>query len=97
MLYCWTLGRVVPNVSRFPEINFASKCTDVRTERDGTGAGVDVLLEGLGNANSKQIVERLREKKVFVGAIRRDDISEGAIVLVTNDKVEELEVGNKYL
>jgi hypothetical protein len=93
--YCWIHGGVVPNGSQYPEIEFASKCVVTPNEMDYVG--VDVLLKGLGNGNSRDIERRIKSKRIFVGAPH--DVMPSAIVLVTakNDQVEGLKAGNKYL
>ena len=98
LVYCWGFGSLPPNMSQYPEINFASRCSSCFDE-DDTGMGG--MLKGLGNATSADIEKRIKGKTVYVGATTppgamRSDVA-GMIVLATTGKLQDLRARKKYL
>ena len=84
--YCWFKGAATPNMSLYPEINFAAKCRD-----DEFGMGC--MLKGLGNSNSKEVEKQIAKMHVFVG----EHPSGNEVVLTTKRIGYSLEAGKKYL
>ena len=61
--YCGLTG-VGPNLSLFPEFDFATK-VDV-------SEGMPELLAGMGNATNSEIKERIKGEMVYVGSVLAD-------------------------
>jgi hypothetical protein len=61
-----------PNSSFFPEIDFVSKCVELKSER--TASSVSQLLYPLSNANSGGIRNRIRQTRLFVGVGDEDHV-----------------------
>ena len=98
LAYCWGFGGVVANMSQFAEIDFASKC--VEGVSAGKDLGMSAMLYGLGNTATAEVKEGIREKTIFLGALRSDVMFpsvEGRVVLSTTDEVDELTERRKYL
>ena len=72
LLFCWNFGGVSPNVSQYPEVDFASKCSACPSESQESGTGV--LLKKLRNANSEFIEDQIKENVIFIKEIEFDDI-----------------------
>jgi len=90
-IYFWLKGGLVPNQSQFAEVDFASKCQEVL--KDGQ---MSLVLRGLSNAESGEIIQRVKGKEVYVGAVSRGGgIDE--IVLATNECVSRLQSRRRYL
>jgi hypothetical protein len=96
---------VTPNLSDFPEIDFGSKVAALSSEGvEGNATGV--LLKRLGNGRSCDIVERVKEKRMYVGVsgqTRADDEDEdiikdvaGTVGLFTSKPEQRLQVAKKY-
>lgn len=98
LVYCWVIGENTPNISQYPEFDFASKCK-ASSGMDETGMAI--VLEGLGNSNSTDIENRIQGTNIFVRAARPDYDElcnfEGRVVLATNGKLEKLKAKKKYL
>jgi hypothetical protein len=98
LVYCWVIGDHAPNISQYPEIDFASKCK-ASSSMDETGMAI--VLRGLGNSNSTDVENRIQGTSIFVRAERPDYDEpcnlEGRVVLATNDKLEKLKAKKKYL
>ncbi len=91
IVYCWVFGALAPNLSLFPEIDFASKS-------GAAGNGMDTMLRGLGNANSKNVENRIKGTTVYIGAARTDTENEDMVLLSTKGlKVETLQARRKYM
>lgn len=63
LVYCGLTG-VGPNLSPFPEFDFATK-VDV-------SEGMPELLAGMGNAMGSEIEERIKGEMVYVGSVPAD-------------------------
>jgi len=91
--WCATRPRLAPNMSLFPEIDFASKC--VINDGGMQGSEVGALLRGLGNASSREITKQILGRSLFVGAMPKKGLAR--IVLTTEPCVDKLEAKKKYL
>lgn len=78
-----------PNISFFPELDFAAKTISV------SSGGAPVELVGLGNGTSKDFKKRIQGKVLFVGASGSQGSSRA--VIGTNPDLRELNVGVKYM
>ena len=88
LTYCWVYAPLTPNVSAFPEINFAAKLDD----------GMRVLLRGLGNANSRDVDKKLRGTTIRVGEIgRSEDERQTSAIILSTEKLDRLKSGRSYL
>lgn len=81
LLYCSIFGGLPPNLSEYPEVDFASK-----------SVGTDALLKGLGNAGTKDIILRFKGKRIVVG----EAVDNNRVVMATEGPVQSLRKGNKY-
>jgi len=88
-LYCLISGGLPPNVSEYPEVDFASKIVSVSGQPE-TGGGLETLLKGLGNAKTGDLIPRFRDQKLFVGE------DKNRVVLVSDTKPGALISGHKY-
>ena len=92
--YFWFRGRITPNTSAYPEVDFATKC------KEGEHGMAD-LLKGLGNANNINIEKRMSGKRVFVSGVKGVDENNNddnaMIVLTTSNTGDELQMKRKYL
>jgi len=88
-LYCLISGGLPPNVSDYPEVDFASKIVSHSRQPETTG-GLETLLKGLGNAKTGDLILRFRDKKIFIG----EDANR--VVLVSDTKRRALISGHKY-
>jgi hypothetical protein len=84
----------VPNSSYFPEVDFASKC--VESNVPGQSSTVGSLLCPLGNANSHDVKDQLRETRFFVGGTTGGSDSPQHIAIATDKGVEPLVKGSRY-
>jgi hypothetical protein len=94
MSYCWIARSVAPNFSQYPEIDFASKCISVSD--DNSDKGMDFLLRGLGNANSKAVETRIKKEMIFIRATVQTSGSDGAVVFARSDVFRTLEGRKRY-
>jgi hypothetical protein len=84
--YCWSRRSLAPNVSCFPEVDFATKYA----------VGTPYLFQGLGNACSRDI-EHIVGRQIFVGATKDRDKYSAHIVLSVDRDMDSLVAGKKYL
>ncbi len=96
-IYCLMATYLAPNISEYPEIDFASK--SIRTAVvNGTGNDMVDVLEGLGNANSSDIEEKVKGKRFFVRAAKPAGSDLERVVFTTNDDgLDFLNPGRRYL
>lgn len=66
LFYCLLCKSLVPNISDFPEIDFAAKA--LSGTNDVEDGDMNLILERLGNARTTDIGERLKGKSMLVGA-----------------------------
>jgi hypothetical protein len=67
LAYCWLWSaRLAPNVSDFPEMDFASKTLSVSTD-EGAKSEMTTVLGGLGNAQTCDVIERIGGEWIMVG------------------------------
>lgn len=87
----------IPNSSQFPEIDFASKCFQSRSNISSRPSPIHELLFPLGNANSRDVRKRLRDTLFFVGAGDggRDSIQH--VMLTTQEPSEGVAKGERYI
>lgn len=81
----------IPNSSFFPEVDFASKCVDLTSER--ANSSISQLLYSLSNANSGHIRSRIRQTRLFVG-VRESE--EGHVEINTNGQLGRMTEGHIY-
>ena len=96
-IYCLMATYLAPNISEYPEIDFASK--SIRTAVvNGAGNDMADVLEGLGNANSSDIEEKVKGKRFFVRAAKPAGSDLERVVFTTNDDgLDFLNPGRRYL
>lgn len=64
----WSVSRIMPNTSSFPEVDFVAKWTAQNGVGEGVASGVGGQMDGLTNAVSRRVVDKLGlETEVFVG------------------------------
>lgn len=87
----------MPNSSQFPEIDFASRCLQSKTDTASQPWPIRELLFPLGNANASVVRKRLETIRFFagVGDGGRDDVQH--IMLTTSEALEGLEKGRTYI
>lgn len=95
LVYCWVAKVVMPNTSDYPEFDFASKCLANNGEHCEEDGGLRTIFDGFGNADTANIVEQIKARRLFVGA-RTLGPSE-RVVIVADNPLRELEAGKKYL
>jgi hypothetical protein len=83
--YCWRQPRHVPNLSAFPELDFATKYV----------AGSSYSLQGLGNAGTRETVNKITGK-IFVGAARDSDEMTTPIIFSVDGNVDALRTKQLY-
>jgi len=95
LLYCWFKGRLTPNESSFPEWDFAARCVVQPTDRN---ASMKTFMKGLANANNEDIQKRIRQKKLYLGAVEstRDPTMRGSIALATSTGLSRLHGNEVY-
>ena len=94
LLYCWCWSeRLAPNVSDFPEIDFASKALSVSTE-EGAKSEMTTILGGLGNAQTCDVIKRIGGEWIMVGD------KEGRVAMILKSestmKLEKLQKNVRY-
>jgi hypothetical protein len=94
LLYCWFAGTLTPNVSQYPELDLASKCTSTPCEIER--GGMETVLDGLGNSNSGGFEKRIKGKKLFVGTPKDFYGSEHIMMSSHPGWVTQLLSGKKY-
>ena len=94
--YCWFADGLTPNGSSYPELDFAACALPLNYEQDD--AVIGNLLPGLGNANDKPIEQRIKFRKIFVGAQIIDSVAPERVVMTTSKPgIKSLEAGRKYI
>jgi len=85
----------IPNSSLFPEIDFASKCLEPDTVNQYSP--IHRLLAPLGNADSRDIQNRLGQTNFFVrpGEVGNEGIQH--VIVSTEVSMERLIKGKKYI
>ena len=78
------MGVQIPNCSLFPEIDFASKCIEVKSDSTKSASLLSQLLSPLSNANSKDVRQRIRHTRLFVGVTPTDTRDVGHIEVAVN-------------
>jgi hypothetical protein len=87
LTYCGMNG-VGPNLSLFPEFDFATK-VDIPE-------GMPVLLAGMGNATSSEIQERIKGEMVYAGSVNVGN-GQKRVGIGTNSNLGVLRHGESYL
>jgi hypothetical protein len=88
LIYCGLSG-VGPNLSLFPEFDFATK-VDI-------SEGMPDLLAGMGNATSAEIKERIKGEKLYSGCINIDNGLTRVGIGATGSNLGGLRHGERYL
>jgi hypothetical protein len=95
-IFCWVFAKeLTPNGSEFAEWDFASKCVVI----DGCDdTGMAELMSGLANASSQEVKERIKSKRIGVGAVGDTTMSgvESRIVMATNGALRPLKSNKVY-
>ena len=94
MSYCWIASSVAPNCSQYPEFDFASKC--IAISDSSNDKGMDFLLKGLGNADSKAVETRIKKEMVFIRATAKTSGSDGTVAFTTSNIFRTLEARKRY-
>jgi len=97
LVYCWRSGseRLAPNVSDFPEIDFASTGLSVET-RQAAKSQMAVILDGLGNAQTCDVIKRIGEEWIMVGDTGNLD-GRVAMILKSEGNTMKLEKLQKHV
>ena len=96
-VYCLMASYLAPNISEYPEIEFASKLVRTRVV-NGMEDDMAGVLEGLGNAHSGDIEDKVKGKRLFVRAAKPTDSDLERVVVTTNDDgLDFLNGGRRYL
>jgi len=74
LAYCWSYGGLVPNISQYSEIDFASKCAKISDELPDTG--MEVILHGLSYATSDVIEKRIKGRRIYLGSMTKNLLSQ---------------------
>src|SRR5205809_5986544 len=86
----------IPNSSLYPEIDFASKCVNLRSEPTISASSASHLLYPLSNADSGQIRKRIGKTRFFVDVRESAVADEGHVEINTNGKSNPLIKGQIY-
>ena len=84
--HCWKQQGLSPNLSHFPEIDFATKYA----------TNMPSILQRLGNAGTRDIENQITKKFIFVGAARDNDEMAPRIVFSTDGNVKNLISRREY-
>ena len=93
--FCWFRGGNTPNISLYPEIDFAAKIRNA-------DVSMTEILNGLGNGNRLRVEKNIVGTRVFVSGngVRNiiDNADETKAIIMTTIKTgHSLEAGRKYL
>lgn len=95
--YCWFIGTVAPNMSEYPEFDFASKCAPNPGETNQENL-LGALFDGLGNADNISIEKQIKGRLFFVGGApyfrARGEIER---VFLSLKALSQLQPDKKYL
>jgi hypothetical protein len=89
LIFCFFKARPSPNLSHFPEMDFATKMIT-----DG-GSSMSDLLSNLGNATSQEVKKRVSGKNIYVGSLPSEGIER--VIISTTPVSKKLKYGELYL